>query len=198
MFPWFIQDQGVLIRPFGLYSRLVTKFTAKLGDLGIFLNGTWHGLAPGKGTGSIILLNLSLEEGAPAKQWLLPEKTEYGDSFKEVIGENIYNRMSFPATLIKKYGRTYSLTKNSRKVENIEPNLLASSITGRKDFVVKSLIDKPDRRLIDRILFKRKYNLRSILLLAYFFMLGRVFIRVSQVYQVYKKFRQRKNVPIKH
>lgn len=129
------------------------KYEAKKGDLGIFLNKTFHGtdIKKTKNNSKSIFIALNAEGGHFHKKiYSVPAKTLYGKNFKESIGDKIFERLFENYFLTKFDGKyfTYqdknsepkkliSLAKNSRSKREI---LCLDNTLLNKDNYVNQLI----------------------------------------------------------
>ena len=136
-----------------LLKKCYKKYEAKKGDLGIFLNKTFHGtdIKKSKNYSKSIFIALNAEGGHLHKKiYLAPDKTLYGENFKNSIGEQIFERL-FENNLLIKFNDKYftyqddhavpknliSLAKNPRSKREI---LCLDNTRQNKDNYVNQLI----------------------------------------------------------
>lgn len=90
--------------PLALYRSLLNPCVGSAGDVCLFFNKTWHGMKPGQGTSTVLMIAFDPVgyEHAPK---ILPEKTNYGVSFREAVGDKIYSCLNPSEGLVEKDGR---------------------------------------------------------------------------------------------
>ena len=114
----------LLDKLFGSISKFLPKFlitfcykkyTAEIGDLGIFLNKTFHGTDVKKNLKSSksILIGINAEGGHHHKKiYNKPLTTLYNEDFKKSIGENLYNQLFGTDYLLKFEDKYFTFQKN--------------------------------------------------------------------------------------
>ncbi len=123
----------LLDKLFGSISKFLPKFliklcykkyTAEIGDLGIFLNKTFHGTDVNKNPNSSksILIAINAEGGHHHKKiYNKPQTTLYNEDFKKSIGEKIYNQLFGTEQLVRFEDKYFTFQK-----ENTSPTKIIS------------------------------------------------------------------------
>lgn len=142
-----------------LFSFCYKKYTAEIGDLGIFLNKTFHGTDVKKNSKSSksILIAMNAEGGHHHKKiYNKPLTTLYNEDFKKSIGEKIYNQLFGIEYLVKFEDKYFTFQK-----KNISPKkIVILARTGpHRDVACLNNTFKNDNNFVNQVIF---FNDKSI------------------------------------
>ena len=145
-----------------LTNFLIKTVQGKVGDLGIFLNKTFHGNCvekdPNKKS-TCIHIALTAEGGYRYMPFDRVEKTLYGSNFKTAVGEKVFNKMFSKEDLLSSHDNEdniyYTYLENCPN--KTETKIVAKSRSGKSIKALNKAITKEKNHLIDRI-FLNKSN----------------------------------------
>ena len=152
----------LLDKLFGSISRFLPKFlinfcyrkyTAEIGDLGIFLNKTYHGtdIKKNQNSSKSIFIAINAEGGHHHKKiYNKPLTTLYNEDFKKSIGEKIYNQLFGTEYLVKFENKYFTFQK-----ENTSPIKIISLGRTRpqRDVTCLNNTFQNDNNFVNQIIF---------------------------------------------
>ena len=146
-----------------LTNFLINTVQGKVGDLGIFLNKTFHGNCVEKNTNkksTCVHIALTAEGGYQYMPFDRVEKTLYGSDFKVAVGEKIYNKLFSKEDLISSQDNEdnvyYTYLENcSNKAET---KIVAKSRSGKSIKALNQALTREKKHLVDRIFLKKSYS----------------------------------------
>ena len=157
--------------PIRLFGSLLVPHVCRLGDLGIFLNKTFHGTFRGHSKSTVVLINM-VSEGFTYNPWSLPAETSYGMNFREAIGETLFMKLGATTGVVQRGGNSF-IDTGSYSDGNENPKLLQMALGGRQmlvlPFAQKS--QGEDTCLTWKISRGADYSARSVFLSGYLFCL---------------------------
>ena len=153
---------ALLDKLFGSISKFLPKFliklcykkyTAEIGDLGIFLNKTYHGtdINNSPNSSKSIFIAINAEGGHHHKKiYDAPLKTLYNEDFKQNVGEKIYNLLFGTNYLIKFKNKYFTFQK-----ENSNPKKIISlAKTGpHRDVICLDNTFQNNKNFVNQIIF---------------------------------------------
>lgn len=169
---------ALLDKLFGSISKFLPKFlikfcykkyTAEIGDLGIFLNKTFHGTDINKNPNNSksIFIAINAEGGHHHKKiYNKPLTTLYNKDFKKSIGEKIYNQLFGTEYLVKFEDKYFTFQK-----ENTSPTKIISlARTGpHRDVTCLNNTFQNDNNFVNQIIFSNdaKIGLKTKVVINY-------------------------------
>lgn len=159
LFDYSILDEFFNL-PISLYNFFASSLKGKVGDLGIFLNKAFHGNCVQKKTNkksTCIHIALVADGGYSYMPFVPIEKTNYGDDFKNAVGNIIYEKMFSKGDLIINENRNFTYLENCSS--KVETKIFASSNSGRAVRALDQVTTKEKKHLIDEIFIKKNYSL---------------------------------------
>ena len=150
-------------------KKCYKKYKATRGDLGIFLNKTFHGTDIKKNTNysKSIFIALNAEGGHLHKKiYTAPDKTLYGSNFKNSVGENIFERL-FENNLLVKFDNKYFTYQNyDSKPKNVI-SLAKSNRSKREIFCLDNTRQNKDNYVNKLIFGEHNVSIKTKLIIFY-------------------------------
>ncbi len=145
------------------------KYEAETGDLGIFLNKTFHGtdITKSKNYSKSIFIALNAEGGHLHKKiYAKPTKTLYGKNFKDAVGDKIFERL-FDNNFLTKFEGKFFTYQNKNSVPKKIISLAKNSKSKREILCLDNTTENKNNYINQLIFNEHKVSFKTKLIIFY-------------------------------